>query len=186
MTVRCATLLVLGLFLLPIASVHARDRRDDHRRDVVTCESRDFRPSHCSVPWRDAELVRQTSSAACVRGRTWGIDRGGIWVDKGCAGRFARVGRGGHDEDGRHDGHRGHDGWRPGAGWNTAIRVHCGSQNFRYNMCLVDTGRGSDVRIERQLSNSSCVRGRTWGFNRAGIWVDNGCEAIFRVDRRWR
>jgi hypothetical protein len=77
-------------------------------------------------------------------------------------------------------------GWRPGADWNQAIRLRCASQGYQYNMCQVDTGRGSAVRIERQISKTRCVKGRTWGFNRAGIWVDGGCEAIFRVDRRWR
>jgi len=64
--------------------------------------------------------------------------------------------------------------------------MRCGSQNFRYNMCQVDTGRGSDVRVSRQISGTACVEGRTWGWNRAGIWVDQGCDAEFVVDRRWR
>jgi hypothetical protein len=81
---------------------------------------------------------------------------------------------------------RDRQGWRPGADWNQAIRLRCASQGYQYNMCQVDTGRGSAVRIERQISKTRCVKGRTWGFNRAGIWVDGGCEAIFRVDRRWR
>ena len=54
-------------------------------------------------------------------------------------------------------------GWRPGADWNQAIRLRCASQGYQYNMCQVDTGRGSAVRIERQISKTRCVKGRTWG-----------------------
>ena len=156
--------------------------------DTITCGSPGYKLARCSVPWRDAVLVRQTSDSSCVRGRSWGIDRGGIWVDKGCGGEFAEAGRGSRrdrrDNGGRDQGNNGD--WRPGAGWDTAIRVRCASQGYHYNMCQVDTGRGSSVRVERQISNTRCEQGRTWGFNRAGIWVDGGCEAIFRVDRRWR
>jgi hypothetical protein len=53
-------------------------------------------------------------------------------------------------------------------------------------MCQVDTGRGSRVYVSRQISKTSCIEGRTWGWNRAGVWVDGGCEAIFTIDRRWR
>jgi len=82
--------------------------------------------------------------------------------------------------------HRDRDEWRPGPDWDRTIEVHCASEGYHYNMCQIDTGRGSDVRIARQISDTRCVRGRTWGWNRAGIWVDRGCEAVFRVHRRWR
>ncbi len=35
--------------------------------------------------------------------------------------------------------------------------------------------------IERQLSNSDCTEGRTWGYGRSGIWVSQGCRADFRI-----
>lgn len=150
--------------------------------DRIDCGSVDMRPARCPVPWRRAVLVRQTSQSACVEGRTWGMRRGAIWVDRGCSGIFAEAGR-----------HHGGPGpgpgpgaWAPGPGWDTTIRVRCASQGFNYNMCQVDTGRGSDVRIERQISDTRCIQGRNWGWNRAGVWVDGGCEAVFRIDRRWR
>lgn len=37
----------------------------------------------------------------------------------------------------------------------------------------------------RQPSRSACIEGRTWGWNRAGIWVDEGCGGRFMVARRW-
>jgi len=49
----------------------------------------------------------------------------------------------------------------------------------------VDVGRRGHVRLIRQNSNAACIEGSTWGWNRAGIWVDRGCGAQFMVDRRW-
>lgn len=144
-------------------------------RDRIECSSTDYRYTRCNVDWRSADLVRQLSEARCIEGRTWGLDRRGLWVDRGCAGVFVERGRGDHD-----------GGWRPGPGWDRDISLTCTSDDYRYRMCQVDVGRGGDVRIVRQLSNSACIEGRSWGWNRAGIWVSGGCSAVFRVDRRWR
>ena len=76
--------------------------------------------------------------------------------------------------------------WRPGPGWDRDIDVRCASGGYNYNMCQVDTGRGSRVWLVRQISKTPCVEGRNWGWNRAGVWVDGGCEAVFTVERRWR
>ena len=78
-----------------------------------------------------------------------------------------------------------HGDWRPGPGWDRDIDVRCASEGYSYNMCQVDTGRGSRVSLVRQISKTPCVEGRTWGFNRAGVWVNGGCEGVFRVQRRW-
>ena len=75
--------------------------------------------------------------------------------------------------------------WTPGPGWDRDIDVRCSSGNYQYNMCQIDTGRGSRVRLVQQISKTRCVEGRTWGWNRAGIWVDKGCGAQFLVTRRW-
>lgn len=172
---------VVAQAIAPLSLAQYYDNGGRRGGDTISCGSPGFKLARCPVPWRDAVLVRQTSDAACVRDRSWGFDRGGIWVDKGCGGVFADARRGAGPDVGNGGGD-----WRPGPGWDAAIRVRCASQGYRYNMCQIDTGRGSSVRVERQISDTRCVQGRTWGFNRAGIWVDGGCEAIFRVDRRWR
>lgn len=164
--------------VLMTSTVQAEPQRGGYGgRDRIECASNDYRYTRCDVDWRSAELVRQTSQARCIEGRTWGIDRRGLWVDRGCAGIFVERGRGGH--------HGGGD-WHPGPGWDRDISLTCSSDDYRYRMCQVDVGRGGDVRIVRQLSNSACIEGRSWGWNRAGIWVSGGCSAVFRVDRRWR
>lgn len=148
---------------------------------TIQCNSVGMQPNNCPAPWRDAVLVRQTSRSACVRGQTWGFRRGSVWVDRGCAGVFA---------DAHHAGAQPypprHGGWQPGPGWDRTITLRCGSPQYRYNFCQVDTGRGSRVYIRRQLSDTRCMEGRNWGWNRGGIWVDQGCSAEFVVERRWR
>jgi hypothetical protein len=162
-------------------------------RDIdVRCASANFTYNMCQVDTGTGGAVRisrQISKTRCIEGRNWGWNRAGVWVDQGCEAVF-RVQRrwaGGRPGPGPGAGQgQGQGGWHPGAGWDAAISVHCASQDFRYNMCQVDTGRGSSVRIARQISKTRCTEGRNWGWNRAGIWVDQGCEAEFRVDRRWR
>ena len=57
---------------------------------VVRCESRDGRTRWCQMDTRGGvRLVRQFSDRACVRGRTWGVRGGSVWVSRGCRGRFA-------------------------------------------------------------------------------------------------
>jgi hypothetical protein len=56
---------------------------------IVTCSSNDGRRNWCDVgPRRDIRLVRQISGSPCIQGNTWGIDRRGLWVDRGCRADF--------------------------------------------------------------------------------------------------
>ncbi|WP_440222085.1 DUF3011 domain-containing protein [Dokdonella sp. MW10] len=174
-------LVVAGAFAAMPQQAEAQPPRGGYGPDRVECNSRDYRLTRCDVSWREADLARQTSSARCVRGQTWGIDRRGLWVDRGCAGVFVEAGRGG----GR-PGPGGPGGWAPGPDWDREIRLSCSSSDFRYRFCQVDIGPAGRVRIERQLSDTACIEGRTWGYNRAGVWVDRGCAAFFSVGRRWR
>ncbi len=184
MTAWAAALVVLFGGSVSVARAQDHDRGD--RGDAVTCESHDMHRARCEVPWRDARLVDQISDTRCVRGENWGIDDRGLWVDRGCAGRF--VAAGGHDHgDDRHDhGDRDQGDWRPEPGWDTRFNVACESRDFEYHFCAVDLGGAGRVSVARQVSDTRCIEGRTWGSNRGGIWVNKGCAAEFTVDRRWR
>ncbi len=58
--------------------------------------------------------------------------------------------------------------------------ITCGSVGGRHNTCrLAEPGY---VSIARQISGAKCDQGRSWDYDRREIWVDNGCEAEFRVD----
>jgi hypothetical protein len=169
-----AGIVLLGsMFLMPES--HAQRYGQGYGANEIECSSHDYRFKRCGVDWNDAVLVRRLSDSSCSRGRTWGIDRSGLWVDRGCSGVFRRTGHGG--------GH--HGGWNPGPGWDRDFSLTCESKDYRYRMCQIDIGRGGGVRIQRQISNTACIQGRTWGYNRAGVWVSGGCAAVFRVDRRW-
>ncbi len=126
--------------------------------DVVRCESSHDRPRRCDIDSRTGvNLVRQLSDSPCIRGQTWDVDERGLWVTHGCGGEFAA-----------------------GMGYGRAGQViRCESPDNRYRQCSGDVRGGA--RIARQLSNQPCVEGRTWGANRSGIWVDQGCRADFEV-----
>jgi DUF3011 family protein len=156
--------------------------------DYLTCSSDDGRRNYCSADTRGGvRLVRQRSDSPCIAGRTWGYDRRGIWVDRGCRAEFATgtergYGRGRDDDRGPG---RGRDDDRgPGRGRGGYSQVfYCESGDMRRHYCTEGAlGRGQ-VRLVRQKSDSPCIFGRTWGRDRNGLWVDRGCRADFEVSR---
>lgn len=70
------------------------DRRrrsyEQRRARSVVCKSKEYQYKFCSLNrrGRNVRLVRQLSDTRCVRGDNWGTNRNGIWVDRGCSGRF--------------------------------------------------------------------------------------------------
>jgi hypothetical protein len=59
-----------------------------------------------------------------------------------------------------------------------AERMRCASEDYRYTFCRTDR-EPRDVRIVRRFSKRPCIEGRSWGYNRRGIWVNHGCDADF-------
>jgi Zn-finger nucleic acid-binding protein len=56
---------------------------------MFTCSSDDMGYHTCRVgPNSGIQFVRQRSDSACVSGRTYGIARDGVWVDRGCRADF--------------------------------------------------------------------------------------------------
>src|SRR5258708_3631566 len=143
------------------------ERRDygEHRRDrgeVIICEAGEHR-HRCDafVPY-GVVMQRQLSRRDCIRGETWGFDRDGVWVDRGCKAEFYIEG-----EDRRE---------------HHAERLVCESHGGRNEGCEADTRFG--VELTRQLSSAACVFRRSWGYNDRGIWVTDGCRAEFLIRRR--
>ncbi len=146
--------------------------------DIVRCESNDGRTRRCNVAGMGnmrAQLVRQLSRSACVEGRTWGSDRGSIWVTDGCRGEFriSNYGQGGYGY-----GNNGYGGNAYGNQYGFGRVFRCESNDGRLRECAANTRAG--VQLVRQLSRSACIEGRTWGYGRNGIWVTDGCRAEFR------
>ena len=73
-----------------------RDRDGDRGRDQgsdrfsLTCSSNRGDRVYCEVETRGrrVDMVRQISGSPCRLGETWGYDRRGIWVDRGCRAEF--------------------------------------------------------------------------------------------------
>jgi hypothetical protein len=63
-------------------------------------------------------------------------------------------------------------------------RVTCESRSGQYNYCRTNI-RGR-VRLDRQLSDAPCRKYDTWGADGdgSGIWVSDGCRAVFVVEPR--
>lgn len=182
----------------------------DRSRGGVTCASDDGKRHYCQLDTsRGVQMVKQRSGSPCVENQTWGADRRGVWVDRGCRAEFAVGGGNGWNGPGNGNG----NGWnRPGNGngngwngpgngngngwngpgngngngWNGpgnggGQRVTCSSDNGKRNRCNVNTSRG--VQMVNQRSGSPCVQNQTWGYDQRGIWVDRGCRADFVAGR---
>ena len=138
---------------------------------TITCSSDDGNRHYCRVDTRrGVRLSRQISGSACIQTRSWGYDSRGIWVDRGCRAEFV-IGGGRDREEGR--------------GWDRGQIITCSSNNGDRNYCSLPRGVDPDsVNMSRQISGSPCIPNRTWGVDRRGLWVDRGCRAEFRVNRR--
>lgn len=55
----------------------------------------------------------------------------------------------------------------------------CSSEDGSRTLCPANTRAG--VRLLNQRSGADCIEGRTWGYDRRGIWVDEGCRADFAL-----
>jgi hypothetical protein len=57
---------------------------------IISCDSKKYKFRYCAVRVDEyAELIRQRSKNACRFNKSWGYDRGGVWVKKGCRADFA-------------------------------------------------------------------------------------------------
>lgn len=59
---------------------------------TFTCSSDDGGRHSCAFPGgvnsRNVILSRQRSGSPCTQGQTWGVEPGGVWVDRGCRADF--------------------------------------------------------------------------------------------------
>jgi hypothetical protein len=164
-------IMILKIPILPLAFlcflaclVAVKPTQAHAQGQTIYCASDDGRRNYCSANTNGGvRLVNQRSGSPCVQGQTWGFDRSGIWVDRGCRAEFTV---------------NSNYGW--GGGNNgTPGTVYCASDDGRRNYCNANTRGG--VRLTRQRSGSPCTQGQTWGWDNNGIWVDRGCRAEFTV-----
>jgi hypothetical protein len=153
---RSCTLLAILLLLASAPALFAQG--------IITCSSNNGKRNYCRIGrFNDARLVHQRSGSPCVRGQTWGVEGGNIWVDRGCRADFQPMMVRG-----------------PVPGPPPSQVIRCSSNNGKIVRCGTN---GPIVRavLDRQISGSACVQGQTWGYDRRGVWVDRGCRADIRV-----
>jgi len=138
----------------------------------LTCASDDGRRHLCPANTsQGVRMVNQRSGSPCIQGSTWGFNRHGVWVDRGCRADFFLGVWGPYPAPGPGPG--------PMPGPRPEAVITCSSNNGGRNWCPANTRGG--VRLVRQRSGSPCIEGSTWGFNHHGVWVDRGCRADFAL-----
>jgi hypothetical protein len=137
---------------------------------AILCESQNNGRTHCRTDTSmGISLLRQVSENECVRDRTWGVDRDGIWVTGGCRAEFT------HGLDNRTAVVPVTASARAVAP-ATAVFV-CESIDGKRNHCPIDTSMG--VNLLRQISDADCLLNQSWGVDANGIWVSGGCRGEF-------
>lgn len=144
----------------------------NNNSQYIRCDSNDNRAHSCAIsPGAYVRFHRQVSKSRCTEGYSWGRDRNQIWVSHGCRAEFeVRNGWGGNGGGG---------GWGNGGNGGNGQIVRCDSNDNRTRHCDANVRRGA--RLERQTSKAACIEGRTWGWDRGGVWVSGGCRGEFRV-----
>lgn len=166
------------LFLLAGAHAVAQPRQSTLAR--IVCSGQEQGYQFCAAETRyGVRMTRQISRARCIEGSTWGYDRRGIWVDRGCAAEFevGDPGYGGAPEAAGHPVRPGETAGVPGDLFT------CESRDGRRRYCSADL-RGLQPTVVRNISREPCVLGQNWGYDAGGVWVDAGCRAEFRVVAR--
>ena len=131
---------------------------------TISCSSDDGHRHYCPADTRGGvRLLKQRSGSPCDQGHSWGFDRGGVWVDRGCRADFAI------------DSYQ-YRGPAPGS----IGTISCSSDDGHRHFCTVDTG--GLVRLQQQRSGSPCREGYSWGSDGKVIWVDHGCRADFAIE----
>lgn len=173
---RKITGLVTGIWLLvsqSLALTPALAQRNGTNGSSLTCESWNYQFRRCPADTQNNVQLTRRIAGDCRQGRTWGYDRNSIWVDGGCRATF-RFG-GGNGSGG---------GWNGGSGgsWGQgyAGQIRCESWNYAYRFCRASTQNRVD--LIRTIAGT-CQRGRSWGYDNSGIWVNNGCRADFAFGR---
>lgn len=132
---------------------------------TISCSSDDGKRHYCPADTRGGvRLLKQRSDSACNQGYSWGFDRGGVWVDRGCRADFIV------------DSYQ----YRGPAPGSTGT-VSCSSDDGHRHYCDAGGG-GGRISMVRQRSESPCREGYSWGSDGRGIWVDHGCRADFAVE----
>ena len=163
---RLAAVAALSMLALPVAAQWGgSDSRDACRRAASALVNQEAR-------WDETYSQQQRGAGNDLRWRAADGTRGTCEVDGRNRVYSVRVERWGSSTGDI-------DVW-PGSGSGEYHRtLRCESDRGRRKECAIP--RDARVRLADRLSDSPCIQGRTWGFSRNQIWVDDGCRAVFEV-----
>lgn len=159
----------------------------------IRCESDGGGYNHCRVRLDrgdDVRITKKHSKASCNRGDSWGLDRSGIWVDRGCRADFYidsdyrrdsyqdhRYNNHRYDRDRYIDrGRRNHDSHFNGGHYNSRHNNRQTDEQHRERRRLINERKKLDAEkraFERKRRNQARNQGNTTG----------GCPAGARIGR---
>ncbi len=148
---------LIATVLLAAPGHGAETPRFRPRAHQLVCESVRFRRHDCPADTRGGVRLLQQTSGICTRGVTWGTTPRSVWVTNGCRAIFAVV--------------PGPGGSPPPAG----RLIVCESAGRQRTRCAAPLSR----RPRIEVISGTCAEHRSWGWDRAGVWVRNGCRARF-------
>jgi hypothetical protein len=113
------------------------------RNDTITCSSTNGRRSTCGADTsRGVTLLRELGGSRCEQGFSWGYDRRGVWVDRGCRAEFALT----DDRYPANPASRVEPGTNLAVRTNQPIETHSRDGRVYYGR-IADDVRGSDGQI---------------------------------------
>ena len=164
----------------------------------IKCESNNGKRNYCGryAP-NQVRFDRQISGSPCEEGRTWGVDQGGLWVDRGCRAYFVirggpsygpppgagYPGNGGGYPGGGYPGGGGwhhpgpNDGWPPPENWNGGHWKQGGACFYK------DTNFRGDYFCLRRGETRDALSGM--GDKISSIRAFGGASAIIFDDRNF-
>ncbi|MEM9988407.1 MAG: DUF3011 domain-containing protein [Pseudomonadota bacterium] len=161
------------------------------RTVLIDCKSNDYRYRQCRVGGQieSVHIQRRISDASCRRGESWGVTRGVLWVDNGCAASFkvriiqgdARRGDDRYDNrygDRRDDRYRDrrYDDWRYGDRRYDDRRY----DDWRYDDRGYGRNRGREYNRRGEWLSISCS---SWSRNRQACYIDTRFSDVRLVRR---
>jgi len=175
-------------------------------QQTFKCEANNQNRKYCGT-YRPGEirLQQQISGSPCIEGQTWGVDREGLWVERGCRAVFVigryNSGPGYPDRGGWWDPETSHD-WPPrgdwhGGDWGRGGACFYRDRNFSGNFFCLRRGEareqlgdmGDDISSIRVFGGARVTvyndREFRGGSGRTSSDVTDLREWRFRGDHTW-
>jgi hypothetical protein len=191
---------MIAVLIAAAAAVFGMGAPANAQEARISCASEDYSRMICRIgrDVSEVRLVRQISQARCVLDRSWGVERGKLWVDQGCAAVFDVI----HAADDRRPAPRPdprpdprsdpradprpdpradpRSDLRPDPRAGQIQGVLCNSVGRGPATCAIARG-ATWARLARRTSDARCTLGESWRPRPGAIEVDRGCAGLFEM-----